>query len=205
MSDFPNSTDVLFREERNSDTGAWLKNPANKHFLYSQGYLLAANTIYDSIESDRFRQNTLVYPMIFNYRQFLELQIKELSAIGNNYLGREKDFDSGHQLKKLWDEYRNNILKEINPDFDQALLDNVEELIVEFVAEDPGSTNYRYPFKNLEKGAAPSTRKVSLTRDTLDLRNFKETIDKLVNFFAWQWDLLDSAQITRDEMLSDRY
>lgn len=203
MSDLPNSTDVLFQEESDSRNGAWMKNPANKHFLYSQGYLMAANTIYTAIESNTFRQNTLVYPMIFNYRQFVELQLKELSAIGNKYLDRDKDFDKGHELKKLWDEYRNNILKEISPYFDQAMLDNVEKLIIEFEAEDPGSTNYRYPFKLLAKGAAPSAREISLTRDTLDLKNFKETIDKLVNFFAWQWDLLDSSQIMRDEILSD--
>ena len=167
---------------------------------------MAANAIYDTIESDTFRQNTLVYPMIFNYRQFIELQLKELSAIGNKYLYRENDFKEGHELKELWDEYRNNILKEINSNFDQAMLDNVERLIIEFVSEDPRSTNYRYPFKLLAtKGAAASTRKASLNRDTLDLKNFKETIDKLVNFFAWQWDLLDSSQIMRDEMLSDYY
>ena len=164
---------------------------------------MAANTIYAAIESDPFRQNTLIYPMVFNYRQFIELQLKELSAMGNRYLGREKDFDEGHRLKELWDEYRNNVLKEIDPDFDRVMLDDVERLLVEFAAEDPGSTNYRYPFERLARGTTPSTRKASLTRDTLDLKNFKETIDKLVNFFAWQWDLLDSYQVMKDEMLGD--
>jgi hypothetical protein len=100
MSEFPNSADVLFQEDSKSDYGAWIKNLTNKLFLYSQGYLTAANLIYASIEESPLLQNTLVYPMISNYRQFLEHRLKELSVIGNKYLGRKKDFDEIHSLKK---------------------------------------------------------------------------------------------------------
>lgn len=203
MNDFPNSTDVLFQEESNSSYGAWVKNPANKFFLYSQGYLAAANLVYTSIEKSPVFQNTLVYPMIFNYRQFLELRLKELSVMGNKYLGREKDFEEVHSLKKLWDEYRQNILANLEPNIDTTLLDDVERLINEFEAEDPNSMNYRYPHKKLEKGAATSTRKESLNRQTLDLKNFKATIDKLIHFLDIRWEEIDINQTMREEYLSD--
>lgn len=201
MSDFPNSTDVLFQEESDSDFGAWVKNPADKFFLYSQGYLTAANLIYASIEKSAVFQNTLVYPMIFNYRQFLELRLKELSFIGNRYLGLDKDFKEVHFLKELWNEYKNNILSELEPDLDTALLDNVERLIDEFEAEDPNSMNYRFPHQKLAKGASPSTRKESLNRQTLDLKNFKATIDKLIHFLDIRWEVMDINQTMRDEYL----
>jgi hypothetical protein len=203
MSDFPNSTDILFQEESDSNFGAWIKNPTDKFFLYSQGYLTAANLIYASIEESAVYQNTLVYPMIFNYRQFLELRLKELSFIGNRYLGLDKDFKEVHFLKELWNEYKNNILSELEPDLDTALLYNVERLIDEFEAEDPNSMNYRFPHKKLVKGASPSTRKESLSRQTLDLKNFKATIDKLIHFLDIRWEVMDINQAMRDEYLSD--
>lgn len=203
MSDLPNSTDVLFQEESNSDYGAWVKNPANKFFLYSQGYLMAANLIYDSINESPLLQNTLVYPMIFNYRQFLELRLKELTLIGNKQLGREKDFEEVHFLKKLWNEYRNNILSKLEPDIDTTLLGDVERLILEFDAEDPQSMNYRFPHQKLDKGAAPSTRKESLSRQTLDLKNFRTTIDKLIHFLDVRWEVMDINQTMYEEYISD--
>lgn len=203
MNDFPSSTDVLFQEESDSDYGAWVKNPANKFFLYSQGYLTAANLIYASIGESPVYQNTLVYPMIFNYRQFLELRLKELSVIGNKYLGRDKDFEEVHSLKKLWNDYKNSILSELEPNIDIALISDVERLINEFEAEDPNSMNYRYPHKKLDKGAAASTRKESLSRQTLDLKNFKATIDKLIHFLDIRWEEMDINQTMREEYLSD--
>ena len=186
----PNSADTLFQEETNPRYGAWIKNPADKFFLYSQGYLTAANMLYASIEAESFHQNVLVYPMIFNYRQFLELRLKELTIMGNAFLGREKDFRDVHSLKSLWDEYRNEILIGISK-IDEATLDNVERLIKEFEREDPQSMNYRYPVQKLPKqGTGLASRKESLSRDTLDLKNFKSSMDKLVHFLDWQWELI---------------
>jgi hypothetical protein len=203
MSDFPNSTDVLFQEEKDSEFGAWVKNPTDKFFLYSQGYLKAANLIYASIEESAVFQNTLVYPMIFNYRQFLELRLKELSFIGNRYLGIDKDFKEVHFLKELWNEYKDNILSKLEPDLDPALLENVERLIDEFETEDPNSMNYRFPHKKLAKGASPSTREESLSRQTLDLKNFKATIDKLIHVLDIRWEVMDINQMMREEYLRD--
>jgi hypothetical protein len=106
-------------------------------------------------------------------------------------------------LKKLWEEYKNNILPEFEPNIDTVLLSDVERLINEFEAEDPNSMNYRYPHKKLEKGAAPSTRRESLSRQTLDLKNFKATIDKLIHFLDIRWEELDINQTIREEYLSD--
>lgn len=148
-------------------------------------------------------QNTLVYPMIFNYRQFLELRLKELSFIGNKYLGREKDFKEVHFLKDMWNEYKNDILSELEPNIDTALLGNVERLIDEFEAEDPNSMNYRFPHQKLAKGAAPSIRKESFSRQTLDLKNFRATIDKLIHFLDIRWEEMEINQTMREEYLSD--
>lgn len=192
-----NSTDKLFIEEKNPDFGAWLQNPANKFFLYSEGYKSAGDALYNHCIANPFYNNSLIYPMVFTYRQYIELRLKELILMGNNFNNVEEDFPDQHSLLRLWNIYR-NILFSIEQ-IDKNLLDSVERLITEFNSEDPQSMNFRYP---LSRGP---NRSASLTRDTIDLKNFKSIIDKLYDFFSWQWDMLSHYSDMKAEMIADQY
>lgn len=194
----PNKTDTLFKEEVDSEYGAWLKNPTNKFFLYSEGYKEAGNKLWEFCTENRFYANTLIYPMVFNYRQFLELRLKELIIMGYKYLGINQDFSDEHSLIKLWNTYKNEILPDIEK-IDEQLLDNMERLICQFNSEDPKSMSFRYPVTK-----APN-RKESLNRQTIDLYNFKNVIDKLIYFFQWQWDLITHYEDFKSEMLVDMH
>jgi len=194
----PNSKDVLFKEEEHPNYGAWLKKPSNKFFLYSEGYKEAGNKLWDICTEERFYANTLIYPMVFNYRQFLELRLKELIIMGYNYLDKEQDFSDEHSLLKLWNTYRNEIISEIEK-IDDQLLNNVERLISQFNSEDPKSMSFRYPVTK-----APN-RQESLSRKTIDLYNFKNVIDKLIYFFQWQWDMISHYEDFKSEMIADMY
>src|SRR5690606_32555072 len=176
MEDFlPKSTDVIFKDEVSQDYGAWLKNPANKFFLYSEGYKKAGEMLWTFCNENKFYSNTLIYPLVFTYRQFLELRLKELIIMGYRYLNAEKDFADEHSLMKLWLTYRNEILISIE-NIDRKILDNVENIISQFNTEDPKSMCFRYPVTR-----APN-RKESINRETIDLLNFKEVIDRLIYF-----------------------
>lgn len=124
----PNKTDSIFKDEVNPDYGAWLKNPANKFFLYSEGYKEAGKKLWEFCIENRFYANTLIYPLVFNYRQFLELRLKELIIMGYKYLDTEKDFSDEHSLIRLWNTYRNEILPQIEQ-IEKDILDNVERII----------------------------------------------------------------------------
>lgn len=145
MEDFlPKSTDVIFKDEVSQDYGAWLKNPANKFFLYSEGYKKAGEMLWTFCNENKFYSNTLIYPLVFTYRQFLELKLKELIIMGYRYLNVEKDFADEHSLIKLWLTYKNEILNSIE-NIDSKILDNVEKIISQFNTEDPKSMCFRYP------------------------------------------------------------
>lgn len=193
-------TDVLFRDEVDMNTGAWLKNPANKFFVYSEGYREAGEKLYQFCIENPFYNNTLVYPLIFNYRQFFELRLKELILMGRKYLEViDADFPDEHSLLKLWNIYRNELLPHIESSIDKDELDNVERIISQFNTEDPKSMSFRYPVSK-----APE-RKESLNRRTVDLENFKNVIDKLIYFFDWQWDMISHYEDMRQDMLADTY
>lgn len=198
--DLPSKKDKLFKDEDDFGTGAWLKNPADKFFLYSEGYKEAGNRIYEFCIGNPFYNNTLIYPFIFNYRQFIELRIKELLIMGYKYLGDSiSDFPDEHSLIKLWGIYRNELLPNITTTIEVEILDNVEKLIIEFHNEDPKSMYFRYPVTRAPK------RMPSLTRTTIDMANFKIVIDKLIYFFDWQWDMISQYEDYKQEILADLY
>jgi hypothetical protein len=194
----PNNSDSIFKEELSTDYGAWLKNPANKFFLYSEGYKEAGKKLWEYCSENRFYSNTLIYPLVFNYRQFLELRLKELIIMGYKYLDSEKDFSDEHSLIRLWNTFRNEILPEIEQ-IDKEILDNVERVLSQFNSEDPQSMAFRYPVTR-----APE-RKDSMNRETIDLNNFKNVIDKLIFFFDWQWDMISHFEDLKSEMIADMY
>ena len=194
----PNQDDQLFIEESNPKYGAWLKNPANKFFLYSEGYKEAGKQLLDFCTKNTFYANTLIYPLIFNYRQFVELRLKELIIMGYRFHGIDKDFSDEHSLVKLWNTYRKEIVEPLK-EIEKSILDNVERVISQFNSEDPKSMCFRYPV------STGPNRKKSINRETLDLGNFKKVIDKLIFFFDWQWDMLSHYQDMQDEMLSEMY
>ena len=198
-TDLPQPTDSLFIEESDSKKGAWISNPANKFFLYSEGYREAGNKLYESCIANPFYSNTLIYPLIYNYRQFLELRLKELIIMGNEYNETDEDFPDEHSLTKLWNIYRNKLLPEIDNTIEKNILDNVEKLIIEFNTIDPKSMSFRYP---VTRGPI---REKSVKMHTIDIENFKKSMDKLMYFFDWQWDMISHYKDLKQDLLAEWY
>jgi hypothetical protein len=194
----PNNQDTLFKDENDSNYGSWLQNPDNKFFLYSEGYKKAGEQLYDLCITNSFYLNTIIYPLVFNYRQFVELRLKELILMGYKYLNKPNDFADEHSLIKLWNTYKNEILPLIDT-IDQAIIINVERIISQFNSEDPDSMSFRYP---VSRGPI---REKHIKRNTIDLKNFKKVIDKLIYFFDWQWDNISHYQDLKDELIADMY
>lgn len=184
MDNIIDKKDKLFINEKSFETGAWLQNPADKFYLYSEGYKQAGNIIYAHVKNIG-DNNTLVYPIVFVFRQCLELKLKELITLGYRHLAIfDQTFPNNHNLVCLWVIYRKKILPKIDSSINSEMLDGVERLIQEFQREDTNSSNFRYPIK---KGL---DRKPSLQCQTLDLENFLVAINKLIAFFDWQWDMI---------------
>ncbi len=195
----PNQHDALFKNESSLEYGVWLQSPANKFFLYSEGYKEAGNKLYEYCVENAFYGNLMIYPLIFTYRHFVEIRLKELIIMGYRYLDEAKDFHDEHSLMKLWNVYRKEIIEKITDDIPKEDLDNVQRIIAQFADEDPDSMSFRYPVSK-----APN-RTPLLKRETIDLENFKKVMDKLIFFFDWQWDMLSNMLDIKAEMIADMY
>ena len=138
---------------------------------YAEGYRLAADLLVRHVKRTRSEQDFLVYPIVFLYRQYLELRLKEIIRYGNQYLGNAEDFPSHHRIEQLWEECK-RITRAALTDLPHKDLDAVEQRVQEFAEIDPASTAFRYP---TDKNGAPSL--AGLTH--VNLRNLSDAMASL--------------------------
>jgi len=111
--------------------------------LMTDGYKAAADLMVEKAETDHSMRGTLVFPIIFNYRQFLELSLKfQLDEYGP--ARGIKPIWNTHNLATLWSEFLVMLEHYGTPDPDEAD-PVVGEIILEFAKIDPRSYAYRYP------------------------------------------------------------
>ena len=98
---------------------AWRANARMDHRLdwglYILGYKEATNLLLQHTASGR-DQDTLIYPILFNARQAIELGLKEIIRLGDRLLNLDDPYYSsplplGHQLRPLWDKAKDRIAR----------------------------------------------------------------------------------------------
>ena len=67
----------------------------------TDGYKTAADLMVAAAGQDRLTRDTLVFPIIFNYRHFLEISLKYLLATYGPNVDIESNWRS-HDLATLW-------------------------------------------------------------------------------------------------------
>jgi len=174
MYDFPKPDDELFRH----DQPDWVNNAVlNYNFKqfppYADGYRMAAETLINACTNDRGTNDILIYPIVFNYRQFIELRLKEI-IIGLNYCKASgDDFPKTHRIDLLWEHFK-RLYTEFEESENQDDFINAEKVIKQFFDVDPQSMSFRYPVD--KEGNA------SLNITHINIRNFGEVMGRLANF-----------------------
>ena len=118
---------------------------AGKWDHYADGYKLAADRLVDQIEGEPW-DDTLIFPVIFLYRHFVELKLKEivmdLAALSGAPL---PDNLFKHEFSRLWSFIKDHLNCLRNACWDNDILPSLERLINELSALDPDSMHSRYP------------------------------------------------------------
>ena len=68
---------------------------------YTMGYKEAGDLLLQNTLGGG-RQHVLVFPIIFMYRHYIELQLKEIILNNWAYLDISEDFPTYHNIEKLW-------------------------------------------------------------------------------------------------------
>jgi hypothetical protein len=126
---------------------------------YIIGYKEAGDLLFQHT-LEKGRQNVLVFPIIFSYRHYIELILKEIISNNWDYLGINKPFPKDHNIYELWKICRESIQKSdylIDPQYAQSkeyqkeivqVYDSLEDDLKIFAEIDPDSQRFRYPVNN---------------------------------------------------------
>ena len=128
------------------------------------------------IESAASDRDTVVLPILFLFRHYLEIRFKEIISNGKRLLGESTEWPSGHNLHELWtkclsvcsENYGSKI-----PDPDDVNL--IDKCVYDLRQLDPTSQNFRYPTDR--RGNVPFTHVVISLRILNDV--FKRVADLL--------------------------
>ena len=105
----------------------------------------------------------MIYPILFNARQAIELGLKEIIQLADQLLNLEDPSYSnplpwGHQLRPLWKKAQDRIARveachdpgALGDHYDQSAV-AFERLLHQLDSADPGSFTFRYPIDKKEK------------------------------------------------------
>lgn len=120
--------------------------------LYISGYKKAADLLAWQVVESGNDQDDLVYPIVFLYRQYLELQLKSIIKESRILLSEGHGFPMHHKIKVLW-ELVGQLMKKIIATVDSSVSEYItaedftfiDRAVMNFVEVDPDSIAFRYP------------------------------------------------------------
>lgn len=141
---WPRPGDKAFVTSSNPSANAnVVENGHSRLVLMADGYKTAGDLMVEAAGRDGLARDTLVFPIIFNYRHFIEISLKYLLANYGPTVGIAPNWRS-HDLARLWRSSLEMFKKYEITDPDDTN-PTVGAIILEFAKIDPRSYAYRYP------------------------------------------------------------
>ena len=173
---WPRETDRLFRKGGRGSLAACAIPDLS---VAAVGYKSAADRLIAQLSSEP-RDDSLLFPILFCYRQYIELRLKAIAAAVSQLTGEKPQFH--HKLLDLWAPLRDRLLDEASGQ-DLAGLDAVDNCIAELNEIDYPGTVFRYPgFSSMKPSALQ-----------IDLGNLRAVMERLGVF-------LDALQDSREDL-----
>ncbi len=204
----PRKSDKLFRSDDDWQNNACIAQ-WDQEYAYSSGYKAAAFSLAQKVCESHREQDILVYPIVYLYRHYVELILKEITVIASALLDKElteqelKALDR-HQLNELW----SNLQPMLNPicqlvqetGYPIEDMEGIESYINQLHEHDPDGQRFRYATikQGKKKSRDALKREASLREDLphINIRVFANCMEKLAEYLdhmeGWFSDLLDT-------------
>ncbi len=173
---WPTQDDQPFSKAREPDGNAKIAGDGfTRLVLMIEGYKKAADLMVERTIEDWRERDLLVFPIIFNYRHFLELSLKyHLTTYGHG-VDIAPNWNS-HDLVVLWSDFR-EMLDRYGIDDPDEVDPVVESIILNYAKVDPGSFSHRYPVDRQGKT-------LPVARSELDLENLADVMNAVAGYFT---------------------
>lgn len=159
--------------------------------IYAEGYKKGGDILVQHVIDNNWDQDFLVYPIVFLYRQYLELRLKELIHVSSRLLDQNVDIPRDHNLLSLWRKVSPNIEQVWSDSETKKHLEAIEDRLKELCNIDPGSYAFRYPEDT--KGTP-----TLVGMQHINLRRLKDVVQAISN-------VLDGSSIGMGEYLNAKH
>jgi len=172
---WPKAGDAPFVEAEDQLDNANIADGFARLVLMTEGYKKAADLMVEEAERDTVERSWLVFPILFNYRHFLELSLKYQLATYGPTVDVEPNWNC-HKLEVLWAEFL-EMLERYGTEDPDEVDPVVGGIILEFAKIDPGSYSYRYP---VDKKGNP----VPVAQKDLHLPTLADVMNVVAGYFT---------------------
>lgn len=163
----------------------------DQDILIAEGFKVVADRAVEALErGDEARHPDMYFfPVAYLYRHYLELSLKSLYRDTCCFLNWEADAEViiKHNLHKLWNKTKDALCK-CFPQEPPSTLSDVEKVVLQFHSLDPRGQSFRYAKDKKGKPNLENTPRL------IDLRNLKNIMDAIANFFnGCDWALSEGT------------
>jgi hypothetical protein len=156
--------------------------------LYADGYRRAAELLIEHCETF-YEKNTLVYPIVFLYRQYIELRLKDIVRESKQVVEKPSPPLQHHKLDALWPVCR-SIIQERDLPVSTEDLSRIESCIKQFREFDPTSEAFRYPeTKQGGLSLPPHLEKISLRGLADAMKSLAGSLENISHLLSADVDL----------------
>ena len=181
---WPQRGDRLFRKGGSGSLAACTMASLRSEGFVAMGFKNAVDGIVQHV-SRSGRDDSLILPILFLYRHYIEMQLKETALHLHRWDGKGESYVRTHDLSRLVSILDHPDLKEAQTSPEgEAARRAARECVLEFHRMDPRGTEMRYPDK------APL--------EQLDLGHLKSTMEGLANYLGAAADQVEEAVNLRD-------
>ena len=160
--------------------------------MYAMSYKSAADLLVE--QSMEYGVDALVYAVMFLYRHYLEIRIKDVVLALRAYFDKPYKAPYGHDLMALWNQLRELMECEWDTAKDLLAYDAMGARIDEFHRVDQTSQSFRYP---VTKDGVPSLGELADSqgriRPVINLIQVKWVVDNMAILLEGTIDMADAA------------
>ena len=162
---------------------------------YARGFKLVGDLAVRYVEEKSADQDFLVYSILYSYRHYIELSLKQLIMDARRLTDVQGDDPIGHNLMSLWNTAR-PLLLQIEPASKQDV-SNAEAIIARFHQLDGNGETWRYP---VDRGG-----KATLPKDLfhINLRQVRDVVHRLSGYLDAAGAQIDAYMEFKSDWESD--
>ena len=166
-------------------------------YVYAEGYRTAADLLVASASKDRSSVNFLIYPIVFLYRQYVELSLKSMLRDSATLLCRDIPLSTRHELGPLWSQLTPLLKEALGTNLTKRELQVLTNLVRQFSDSDPTSQTFRYPEQTDGSPARFPETHINIRRLRDEVTNAATVVERVGNYIVI---LLDQQNEFASEM-----